>query len=308
MSGELFLGVDCGGTNLRAAAAGVDGVLVAELVLPTGDAADRENGLGEAILALVARLVAGLPSGRSLGGIGVGLPFVCHDGRVWLHRNVEALDPAALEAGLRRRFGAPAALLNDVKCAALGEAWLGAARGADPFLYVNVGTGLSSALYSGGRLHRGAHEASGEIAYWLTETGGVTPGGGSRASERLGPLEEEMSGVGLSNAYARAEGSPNGPTAEEIFRRAARGEALAAATIERGLGFLLPALANLATFTDPGLLVLGGGIAKGLLAYRARIEDYLERMTPFPPKLAFSALGGRAGLLGALRLALAQTG
>lgn len=188
-------------------------------------------------------------------------------------------------------------MTNDVKCAALGEAWLGAARGADPFVYLNIGTGLSAALYAGGSVYQGAHGAAGEIAYWATDPGrldGLEPG--------CGPLEEAMSGVGLSGAYLRASGLRLG--AADIFSRAERGEALATETIERGFAYLLPAIANLLTFADPELLVIGGGVSLGLVSRLAAITVYVERLTPFPPKIAFSGLGGRAGLVGAIRLAM----
>jgi len=312
----FYVGVDCGGTNLRAAAmratairadgdlpGGARNALVefsAELSCPTGDAQERENGLGEAILALVEGLaVAPELSGAAILGVGVGLPFTCHDGRAWLCRNVEALDPSRLQAALESRWVCPSALMNDVKCAALGESWAGIARGADPFVYLNVGTGLSAALYSGGRVLQGAHHAAGEIAYWVSDPdalGGLTEG--------CGPLEEEMSGVGLAGAYERASPSGERISARDIFRRAGSGEAMASAVLGRGLSRLYPAIANLCTFADPELLVLGGGVGRALEPRAAEIEAYLRGKVPFPPALAWSALGDRAGLAGAIRLAM----
>jgi glucokinase len=330
--GEIFIGVDCGGTNLRAAAAGRDGRLVAQLTVPTWDAAERENGLGEAIRALARDLrdsvtrdsvtrdrvtkdcaTAGVSAGLKIGGVGVGLPFTCHEGRAYLCRNVSALDPAWLERSLAADLGAPARLMNDVKCAALGEAWLGAAAGAaekgEPFVFLNVGTGLSMAFYSGTEVLQGVHHAAGEIGYWVADAG--DPGG---FAEGYGPLEEIVSGVGFQGAYraasarvgdAKARGGL-GETigAEEVFRRADAGDAIAAAVVERGIAHLLPAMANIATLLDPGLLVLGGGVSKGLEPYAGRIDAYLAHMTPFPPRVLFSTLGGKAGLLGAIRLAM----
>lgn len=300
MSEALYIGVDCGGTSLRVAAAEASGNIVAERSVPTGAAQDRENGLGEAIVALVESLVLATPvKGHDILGIGVGLPFVCWEGKAHLCRNVRVLDPVWLDGRLLGRYGAPVALTNDVKCAALGEAWLGAARGADPFLYLNVGTGLSTALFTGGRIYQGAHHAAGEIAYWVTEA--AQPGG---LSDGFGPLEEAMSGVGIAGAYRRASPSAENLSAEEIFGRSERGEPLASSIVEKGMEYLLPAIANLLTFTDPELLVIGGGVAGSLVRYAATIEAYVARMTPFPPRLAWSQLRGRAGLVGAIRLAV----
>lgn len=302
MSEALYIGVDCGGTSLRVAAAEASGDIVAERSVPTGAAQDRENGLGEAIVALVESLVCASPvKGHDILGIGVGLPFVCWEGKAHLCRNVRVLDPVWLDGRLEDRYGAPVALTNDVKCAALGEAWLGAARGADPFLYLNVGTGLSTALFSEGRIYQGAHHAAGEIAYWVTEAG--EPGG---LADGYGPLEEAISGVGISGAYERASPSAENLSAEEIFGRADRGEPLALSIVEKGMAYLLPAIANLLTFADPDLLVMGGGVSGSLVRHAARIEAYVARMTPFPPRIAWSQLKGRAGLVGAIRLAVLE--
>jgi glucokinase len=240
----------------------------------------------------------------------VGLPFTCHEGKAYLCRNVSALDPAWLERGLAGDCGAPAKLMNDVKCAALGEAWLGAAAEAaergEPFVFLNVGTGLSMAFYSGGEVLQGLHHAAGEIGYWVAEA--ADPSG---FADGFGPLEEIVSGVGFQGAYRAASaraarGQGETISAAEVFARAAAGDAIAAAVLERGVAHLLPAMANIATLLDPGLIVLGGGVSKGLASYAGRIDAYLAHMTPFPPRVVFSKLGGKAGLLGAIRLAMLQ--
>ena len=298
---RTFIGVDCGGTHLRAMAADPEGRTRAELTWPTNAAQEKEDGLRQAIVALVAELTARgtIPAPTAVAGIGVGLPCVCHDGAGFLFRNVRSLDLKALQEELHERHGAPVALMNDVKCSALGEAWRGAAVGADPFVFLNVGTGLSAALFAGGRVYQGAHHAAGEIAYCLT--------GGSQSSwaaDGLGPLEEAFSGVGLSGAYGRASPAGETPTAEEIFRRADAGEPLASRIIEQGLGALLPAIVNLCVFADPGLLVIDGGVSRGLVPRREAIETMLKEAMPFPPRVVWSTLHGKAGLLGTIRLAM----
>jgi len=296
----IYLGVDCGGTSLRIAAAGKSGDILEERVVPTGRAQDEVNGLGEAIASLLCEFLPELTRhGKPVGGIGIGLPFVCWDGKAHLCRNVRALDPVWLESRLGAFCDCPVAISNDVKCAALGESWLGVARGAESFVYLNVGTGLSAAMYLDGKVHQGAHNAAGEIAYWAIE-----PGEPGHLALGMGPLEEEMSGVGLSGAYRRASQAGEDIGAAEIFRRAGEGDAIAQAVIERGLGYLLPAIANMLTFADPELLVIGGGVSKGLARYADRIDSYVRSTTPFPPRIAWSALGGRAGLIGAIQLAI----
>ncbi len=300
MMRPVFLGVDCGGTSLRVAAADASGTIIGESVVATCDAQEEENGLGQAIVALISDLVSGLAGKMdAIAGIGVGLPFVCWEGKAHLARNVKALDPPWLEESLHGRYRAPVALLNDVKCAALGEEWLGVAKGAQSFVFVNVGTGLSSAFYSGGQVLHGAHHAAGEIGYWVAEAD--DPKG---FQDGIGALEQAMSGVGIADAWRERSGKPHDAGAEEIFRLASSGDVLAAGIIHRGLQLLFPAVANLATLLDPELIVLGGGVSRSLAAHGPALEAYVRHMTPFPPRIAFSTLGGRAGLLGSIRLAM----
>ncbi len=304
MTEPLYVGVDCGGTKLRAAASNIWGDIAAEIDVPTHAEGGGDGDLAAAINSLVADLLESLDAapGR-VGGIGVGLPFVCHGGKAYLNRNVGRLDPGGLESDLSRNWGAPIAILNDVKCAALGEAWAGAGRGVDPFIFVNVGTGLSAAVYAGGRVLEGAHGAAGEIGYWI-----VDPAGQKGFSEKAGPLEEAMSGVGLADAYARAGGERGSgigrASAEEVFRRALRGEPKAAEIVESAFASFLPALANIAILLDPELIIMGGGVSRSLVRYAGRIESYVSRVSPFPRRVAFSPLRGKSGLIGAMRLAV----
>lgn len=307
MSGDIFIGIDCGGTNLRIAAANNDGHIMEQAIVATGDAQERENGLGQAILALLESFVAKLElEGIYASGVGIGLPFVCWDGKAHLCRNVLALDPDWLESAVKHRVRAPVFITNDVKCAALGESWLGAARSVDPFIYLNIGTGLSSAFFLNGHVYQGAHRAAGEIAYWVTE-----PDALDGLEQGLGPLEEAISGVGLSSYYRSHSLTGSDASAEEIFAKAESGDQSAIDAVEHGLRYLLPAIANLLTFIDPEMLVIGGGVSMGLVRFADRINRYIARVTPFPPRIVWSTLAGRAGLVGAIRfgmLACHETG
>ena len=323
----VYAGLDCGGTHIRAALADAGGVILSESVWQTVELQSKDSGLAGAIDEVVTKILSSpLAAGRRCMGIGIGVPFVCHGGRVHLNRNVKSLDPHLLVTGLKERTGADVRLLNDVKCAAYGEAWRGVARGVDPFLFVNIGTGLAAALYADGQAYSGAHNAAGEIAY-LTLAGIMEHGRGPAVSvqdghvysdldDRTGPLEEVMSGVGLAGRYmmlsadgsgSRATGSASpGIDAREVFRRSTLGDPVAASVVESGFGELLAAIGNMLTFADPALLVIGGGVAGSLKPYKERIRDYLGQVVPFPPDIAWSELDGRAGLLGAIRLAMSR--
>jgi glucokinase len=160
------LGVDLGGTKMRAALAGPGDAFLAEVEEPT------VRGAGEAIVAQVARLLAVLctvagvaPGDVRAAGLAVPVAIDPGSGRSWSTHNVPGfagLDPAA---AFERGLGLPVVLENDGNCAALGEGRAGAAVGVDDFVVIVIGTGIGSGIVSGGRLVRGAHGGGGEIGF-----------------------------------------------------------------------------------------------------------------------------------------------
>ena len=160
------LGVDIGGTKLRAALAGPDGTVLAELVEPT------DRGSGEEIVAQVAAALATLRAragvaAETVRAAGIGLPLAVdpRTGTSWSFHNVPGLGRIDASAAFRDALGVPVALENDANCAALGEGRSGAAVGASDFVVVAIGTGIGGGIVAGGRLVRGAHGGAGEIAF-----------------------------------------------------------------------------------------------------------------------------------------------
>jgi glucokinase len=183
---------------------------------------------------------------------------------------------------------------NDVRAGALAELRHGNLRGADPGVYVSIGTGISAAVAAGGTVIGGAHEAAGEIAYMV-----VQPGPASAAASGVAPLEEIVGGKALGERASRLLGTPLDAAA--LF---AHTDPAAQQVLQHALGVLANAVANIAVLLDPARVVMGGGLMASADALLPVLRAQLDRVVPFPPELLVARFTRDASVHGAIALAL----
>ena len=292
------LGVDLGGTKLSAALADLSGEIVAEL----SEATDRRGG--RHVLQQIRRVAGGLAAGSGaqldrLKSVVVGTPGVVdpQSGAIALVPNIPGLSEIDVRRELGALFGGLDVLIeNDVNLTMLGEAWRGAARGAENAAFVAVGTGVGLGLIVNGKLVRGATGAAGEIAY--------LPIGGDLVSPRaleVGAFELEVASTGIVEHYRRLGGSAD--LAREVFQRLEEGDVPARSTVDAVGRTIALAVAALASILDPELVVMGGsiGVRPELIE---RVRAHLPAVVARPVTVMPSELGSRAGLVGALSSAV----
>jgi predicted NBD/HSP70 family sugar kinase len=196
---------------------------------------------------------------------------------------------------LRRAFGATLIMVNDVDAAALAERANGHGRDVDSFAFVSVGTGIGMGLVLGGRLHRGAHGAAGEIGYLPL---GRDEGTDARDARRRGSFEASASAAGIVRAARRA--GMRGPvSARHVFAAADRGDPRAVQVVAEEALLVAKAICAVVTVADPDLVVLGGGIGQAS-GFLDTVGRELRRIAPVLPELRVSALGPDAVVDGCL--------
>jgi len=305
-SAAHVVGIDLGGTTVTAAVANLAGEVLAETEEPTstagGDAVVRQ-------LAAMAREVTrrGAIRWSSVDAVSVGSPgVVTNEGTFQLASNVAGLASTPLARDLRRALRTPVNVDNDVNMAALGEHRVGVAQKCGTFALLAIGTGVGLGLVVDGRLARGAHGGAGEIAFFPIGGDPTTP----EARER-GTLEIAVSGSGVRRmlieelARHRSPALTADSTARDVFAAAGNGDAAAVAVVSRQSEILAHALLALASMIDPELIVLGGGIGSNPHLLEP-VRCALDRVAPWPVRIETSALGPRAGVIGALHHALAS--
>jgi predicted NBD/HSP70 family sugar kinase len=297
--GVVVVGIDAGGSMLRAVRANLGGGIEARAAHPARDPRDGEALIDE--IVELARGVAGEGPRRRLVAVVAGISgIVDHaEGRVLHSPDLPGLVGLPVAARLEDRLGTPVEIDNDDLLAAVGEAADGAARGCADVVFLSLGYGLGAGLIVGGRPVRGASSAAGAIAYL----------GGGR-------IEALASGRAIPLRYAEAVGRRGASTdatgmtvarvdARGVFDLAARGDAAASEVIGEAVDALAEAVADVAALLDPDVVVLGGGLAANGAAVFEPIVGRLREILPFPPRVVPSALDTAAVVHGAVELAVA---
>ena len=288
------VGIDLGGTQIKAAAFSPDGALLHRETHPTRDG-DRVGGVpawAEAIGRLVAAWSGrfGAPAER-IGLAAPGLP--APDGRSILSMplRMSGLEGFDWGAFLGRSDGVP--IINDAHAALLGEAWQGAARGRAHAVLLTLGTGVGGAVLADGRLQRGAIGRAGHLGHISLDTHG--PVGILRTP---GAVEEL---VGECSLPARTGGRFH--TTRALLEAAAGGEAGAAAVWAASIRALACAIASCINVLDPEVVILGGGITEAGDRLWQPLEREMDEIEWRPGghrvPIVRAELGGWAGTYGA---------
>lgn len=303
----FVVGIDIGGTNIRAGAADVFGEPISDEQQPTTRQGAR--AVAAQVLEIAGRVAErGSSTHERLLAIGISTPGVVdqQSGLARLAFNVTEdgmLDPLSAIGG---RFGVPVLIDNNVNLAALGEKSFGLARGVSTMVFIGVGAGVGMGIIMDDDLVRGAHGGAGEIGYLPLVGDPFDP------RHRLhGGLEDEVGAAGILAAFsaARAAGDPEVSSAQEVFELAGRGDASARAVVEHVAARLGAAIATVCAILDPELVVLGGGIGSSPLLL-SPVRGAAAALVPMTARVETSRLGERAALQGAIAVALhaARTG
>lgn len=272
-----YLGIDLGGTNIKAGI--VDD---AGRVLSRGSAPTPGKDGFEAVCSAIARLGgevaqrAGLTLGRgSIAAAGVGTPGLIDfdHGAVLNAPNLPGWTDVPLAKRMSDLLGLPTVIENDANAAAFGEYWAGAGRGEghnasppDPLVMLTLGTGVGGGIVIGGRVLHGGFGLAAEVGHLILHPGndGLPCGCGQR-----GCLELYAS----ANAAARRAkeavqtGRPTSlrsctePTAKDLFDHAQAGDVLAVEVAQGVCNDLAWTCITLARVLDPKMIVFAGGMA-----------------------------------------------
>ena len=302
---EYCIGLDLGGTNLRAAAIDASGKMLDKISGATNFVEGREAVLGDIVKAIAT--LRDRHGAAGFAGIGVGVPgFIrIREGFITNSNNLPYLENYPVRDEIERRLGTRVILENDANAAALGEKWVGAGRGVDDLVLLTLGTGIGGGIISGGRVLRGAVGMAGEIGHTT-----VIPNGNPCGCGNQGCLEKHASATAVI-AMARLIQLGEDLTAKDVYELARQsGEAGdKARTVWRvmgeALGISLATLVN--TFNFP-LYLLSGGVLPAWEFFAPAMMQTLERRsftyraTKGETRVAPATLGNEAGLYGAAYL------
>ena len=309
---KYCFGIDVGGTSVKCGLFQTDGTLADKWEIPT-----RTENQGENILPDVAEAIRNKMQERGIdkadvAGVGIGIPgpintkgeAACAVNLYW------GFKPVAKE--LSELTGLPAKAGNDANVAALGEAWKGAAAGAQNVVMATLGTGVGGGIIVGGKIVAGHHGAGGEIGH-----ANIVHSENEKCNcGNSGCLEQYASATGIVRVARQILESSSETstlrgieklTAKDVLDAFKAGDVLAGKIMEQVGDKLGGALAFIAAVVDPEAIVIGGGVSKAgqplidcIQKYYRQYAFSLCKDTP----MVIASLGNDAGIYGAAKMVL----
>lgn len=263
---KKYVGVDLGGTNIRAAIVQEDG----QILSVKKSESHPERG-AEAVMQTMIELIESLEGYEECEGIGMGVPgpIDTKHGKIIVSTNLPKLIGFPIAECIQNHFQKPVFMDNDVKVAALGEAVLGGGKGYPIVYYVTISTGIGGALVIDKKVISGQNGHAGEIGNISID----------RNREKynilnVGAVENEASGTAITRKGREAFGNQI-KNAGDVFELARSGDKKAEKIVENMAYDLAMMFSVIGHIIDPHVFVVGGGVMKGKDVFFDKMEkDY----------------------------------
>ncbi|MBV8830866.1 MAG: ROK family protein [Acidobacteriaceae bacterium] len=300
--GVYSIGVDLGGTNLRAAAVGSNGQLLHRISVPAVYSAGPEHVVGD-IVGAIRSLRAEVGSG-TLRGVGIGVPgFIDIDNGIVIGAaNLPGFEGFPVRTEIQRSLGTTIILENDANAAALGEMWIGAGKNVKDLILITLGTGIGGGIVVDGKILHGVHGMAGEIGHMT-----IFPDGNPCGCGNCGCLEKHASATAIAAIGRMMHFGPD-ITSAGVHKLALEGNErakLVFVSVGRALGIAIANLINL--FNFPLYLLSGGPLPAWDFFAPTMMEEVCKRSFTFQrsqARIERAVLGADAGLFGAAYLPL----
>src|SRR5580658_11134366 len=307
---QLVLGVDIGGTKVAVGLVNSRGQ-----ILHAGRAPMAARGSAEQGFRAVLQAMDGvMPQARAAGVRAIG---VCAPGWVESEKgillsatNLPCWRNFPVARKIEKHYGLPTRLTNDASAAALAEAKWGAGAGHESIFYVSLGTGIGTAIVRDGGVYHGRAGGGCEGGHMTVNFSGPLCGCGKR-----GCIEVYASGTAISrrarsllgstrNKHSpmlkMAGGKVSDVTAETVNKAARSGDKLARQVLEEASDHLTIWLGNIIDLLEPEVIIVGGGIGRVMMSFRARMRRTLETWAINPGARRVLILNARYGAQSAL--------
>ena len=314
MTIPLFVGLDVGGTTMKAGVVDDAGKARAYVNLPTEAHRGQEFGLErmcESIRQAVA--AAGLKM-AAISAIGVATPGTMDipAGLILDPPNLKPWRNVPVRDHIHKVFQLPTAFQNDANAAALGEFWAGAGKDARSMVLFTLGTGVGCGIIIGDLVLQGEHSHGAEVGHMKIEMTNPRQCG----CGRMGCLEayasatavvkratEELAKGGAKSVLHESRNKAGGLTARDVFDAATAGDKISDKIVEDTAYYLAVGAMNMMHTIDPDMVVFGGGMIGAGEPFLQRIRKFVEELAfPVPAErttICFARLGSDAGFIGA---------
>jgi glucokinase len=310
----LFVGLDVGGSSMKAGVVDDAGRPYSAVSLPTEAHRGQEFGLERMCETIRQAVAAAELRLDQIAAIGVATPGTMDipAGVILDPPNLKPWQNVPVRRHVQEVFSVPTAFQNDANAAALGEHWAGAGKGVHSMVLYTLGTGVGGGIVIGDLVVEGEHSHGAELGHVKIEMTNPRRCG----CGRWGCLEAYASAtavVGRAREALDADGGKSGLhdplrthgdiTAKDIFDAAAQGDVLAEQIVEETAFYLGVAAMNMMHVIDPDMVVFGGGMIAAGESFLERIRRHVRELAfPVPAEktqVRYAQLGSDAGFIGA---------
>jgi glucokinase len=300
------IGVDLGGTNIKAALVSEDGCLLRKKSIKTNVTSGRSN-----VAKKIAELVNEMADGDKDVKVGIGSP-----GSIDRDRGIVRFSPNLpdwldfpLAPAVMEQSGFEVFVENDAKAAALGEKWFGEGRGSDNFLVLTLGTGVGGGAVTNGHLIIGGTGIGGELGHMCVDPYGPLCGCGSHgclecyaSSSGMKRLAEEYR-LRYPGSLVFAASSEGQFEAVSIFTSYQKKDPLAEVIVSKFIFAMGVAIGSLVNIFNPEKIILSGGISASAPLYIPQVMKIANEYTVLSMMNSFeivqSSLKENAAIFGA---------
>jgi glucokinase len=311
---NYIIGIDLGGTYIKAGSVSKEGKLLKEVSLPS------QGEIGpQAVVSQIAKAVDDLRSqhgGDKLLGVGIGSPGIVDldGGTVKYPPNLANWKVFRLGEEVSKKIGVRAEVENDANAAAVGEQKFGAGKGLNNFIMITLGTGVGGGFIVDGKVFRGETGGAGELGHTTINMDGPQCGCGNRGCVEAYVGQRHLSRRVAEQLKSHPEslinkliaGDPEKLEPKVISQAADRGDKFALAVWQEVGTYVGTAVASTFNLFDIGTLIIGGGVAKAGRPLFDSIEATIEErvLSSLKPrvKVMKAQLENSAGVLGAAAL------
>ena len=315
-----YIGIDIGGTNLKAGLVDESYQITAARKMPLKFESMEQMGETLAEMAIALAEENNIPRDQ-VASVGMGFPGPVDNKRGVVVKTVNIpIRSMPVAEMFHKYWDLPVYLGNDADCAALGEFYHYEDKNIESLILVTLGTGIGSGIILGGKIHTGINGCAGEGGHIV-----IVHNGDQCTCGRKGCWERYASANALirqtiaamdehpdSAMWGLAGGALNRVDARTAFEAMRKGDATARAVVDQYLEYLGEGLSNFVNIFQPEVIALGGGVSHErdedlLVPLQSMVlEQCFGREAEKHPKLVKARLGNDAGIIGAALLGLAQ--
>lgn len=292
------IGIDIGGTFIKAAIVEKNGKIVLSSKTPTPQ---RGSEIPERVVEIIGDLTkrANVAMG-DINSIGIGAPGVCDskEGVIINCPNIPGCKNISICEYITKKTGVKSFLDNDANCAALGEymTWDSKPEG---FIFITLGTGVGGGIIIGGKILRGVNSAAGEVGHIVIVKDGEMCNCGRRG------CWERYASVSALVRQSKAAGFTGDVSGRTVFEEKNKGNKRAEEVLDKWLEYVAEGICDMVNIFQPDVIVIGGGISREGDSILNPIKEFVnknamsDRACSAQTEIKISGLFNDAGVVGA---------